>query len=102
MTKEETVCKNCEFHYIEELAFNCPQSCCTKIQSTTEQWCTCDNFKCNKEYAEYILQENKKYKEVIDKAIDLLKYQIDMLENKDMLHVGEDELLQILEDKEVE
>lgn len=47
-----------------------------------------------------LMKENKKQQEIIDKAIDLLKHQIDILESKDMLHNGEDELLQILEDKE--
>lgn len=46
-----------------------------------------------------LMKESKKQKEVIDKAVDLLKHQIDVLESKDMFHNGEDELLSILEDK---
>ncbi len=41
--------------------------------------------------------KNIDYKSIIEQAIDLLKHQIDILESKDMLHNGEDELLNILE-----
>lgn len=51
MNKEE-ICKNCKYHYIEEISFDYPQSCCNKeeINHTTEQWCNCNDFEYSKEY----------------------------------------------------
>ena len=48
----------------------------------------------------YLIEENKKYKEVFNKVKDRLEYIIDYLEKKDMLHNYESELLDML--KEVE
>ena len=72
MNKEEMICKNCKCHYIEDISFDYPQSCCSKRQCTTEQWCKCSSFEYGDRYIEQLQQENKKYKEVIDKAIKLL------------------------------
>lgn len=48
----------------------------------------------------YLIEENKKYKEVFNKVKDRLEYIIDYLEKKDMFHNYESELLDML--KEVE
>ena len=69
MNKEETICKNCKYHYIEEISFDYPQSCCSKRQCTTEQWCKCYGFEYSDRYIKQLQKENKKQKEVIDKAI---------------------------------
>jgi hypothetical protein len=42
------------------------------------------------------INENQLLKNKIDKAIELLNHQIEILESKDMLHNGEDELLRML------
>ena len=67
---KEMICKNCKYHYIEEISFDYPQSCCSKRQCTTEQWCKCNDFEYSDRYIKQLQQENQKYKEVIDKAIE--------------------------------
>ena len=70
MNKEEMICKNCKYHYIEEISFDYPQSCCSKRMATTEGWCKCNDFEYSDRYIKQLQQENQKYKEVIDKAIE--------------------------------
>lgn len=77
MNKEEMICKNCKYHYIEDISFDYPQSCCSKRQCTTEQWCKCYNFEYSDRYIEQLQQDTQKYKEVIDKAINNSQYWID-------------------------
>ena len=72
MSKEEMICKNCKYHYIEEISFDYPQSCCSKRMATTEGWCKCNDFEYSDRYIKQLQQENKKYKEVIDKAIEYI------------------------------
>ena len=69
MNKEEMICKNCKYHYIEEISFDYPQSCCSKRQITTEEWLKCNDFEYDDKYIEQLQRENKQLKEVIDKAI---------------------------------
>ena len=67
---KEMICKNCKYHYIEEISFDYPQSCCSKRMATTEEWCKCNDFEYSDRYIKQLQQENQKYKEVIDKAIE--------------------------------
>ena len=69
---KEMICKNCKYHYIEEISFDYPQSCCSKRMATTEGWCKCNDFEYSDRYIKQLLQENQKYKEVIDKAIEYI------------------------------
>ena len=66
----EMICKNCKYHYIEEISFDYPQSCCSKRMATTDGWCKCNDFEYSDRYIKQLQQENQKYKEVIDKAIE--------------------------------
>ena len=70
---KEMICKNCKYHYIEEISFDYPQSCCSKRMATTEGWCKCNDFEYSDRYIKQLQQENQKYKEVIDKAIEYLE-----------------------------
>ena len=70
MNKEEMICKNCKYHYIEEISFDYPQSCCDKRKAVIEEWFNCNDFEYSDKYIEQLQQENQKYKEVIDKAIE--------------------------------
>ena len=74
MSKEEMICKNCKYHYIEEISFDYPQSCCSKRMATTEGWCKCNDFEYSDRYIKQLQQENQKYKEVIDKIIEIINY----------------------------
>ena len=64
---KEMICKNCKYHYIEEISFDYPQSCCSKRMATTEGWCKCNDFEYSDRYIKQLQQENQKYKEVIDR-----------------------------------
>ena len=70
MNKEEMICKNCKYHYIEEIIFDYPQSCCNKRKVVIEEWFNCNDFEYSDRYIKQLQQENQKYKEVIDKAIE--------------------------------
>ena len=58
----EKICKNCKHHYIEEISFDYPQSCCSKREATTEEWCKCNDFEYSNRYIEQLQQENKQLK----------------------------------------
>lgn len=73
MSKEEMICKNCKYHYIEEISFDYPQSCCDKRKTVIEEWFNCNDFKYSDKYIEQLQQENKQLKEVIDKIMNLIK-----------------------------
>ena len=64
---KEIICKNCKYHYIEEISFDYPQSCCSKRQITTEEWLKCNDFEYSDRYIKQLQQENKQLKQVIDK-----------------------------------
>lgn len=69
---KETICKNCKYHYKEEISFDYPQSCYEKRKAVIEEWFNCNNFEYGDRYIEQLQQENKKQKEVIDKAIEYI------------------------------
>lgn len=73
MSKQEMICKNCKYHYIEEISFDYPQSCCDKRKAVIEEWFNCNDFKYSDKYIEQLQQENKQLKEVIDKIMNLIK-----------------------------
>ena len=58
MINTKEICKNCKYHYIEEITFDYPQSCCNKTNPnhTTEEWLNCKDFEYSKEYIEKELQ----------------------------------------------
>lgn len=66
---KEMICKNCKYHYKEEISFDYPQSCCEKRKAVIEEWFNCNDFEYGDRYIEQLQQENKRQKEVIDKAI---------------------------------
>lgn len=74
MSKEEMICKNCKYHYIEEISFDYPQSCCDKRKAVIEEWFNCNDFKYSDKYIEQLQQENKQFKDNWNK---LKKYMID-------------------------
>ena len=73
MSKQEMICKNCKYHYIEEISFDYPQSCCDKRKAVIEELFNCNDFKYSDKYIEQLQQENKQLKEVIDKIMNLIK-----------------------------
>ena len=73
MNMEEMICKNCKYHYIEEISFDYPQSCCSKRQAVIEEWFNCNDFEYSDKYIKQLQQENKQLKEVIDKAIEYIE-----------------------------
>ena len=70
---KEMICKNCKYHYIEELTFDYPQSCCRKRGETTEQWCKCNDFEYGDRYIEQLQQKVNQLETNIDEAINHLK-----------------------------
>ena len=62
MIKDEK-CRNCKYHYIEELSFDYPQSCCSKRNAVIEAWCNCSEFEYSESYINELQQENKQLKE---------------------------------------
>ena len=88
MTEEK--CKNCKYHFIEEISFDYPQSCCNKTNPchTTEEWLKCDDFEYSKDYITNLQQENEKLKynargQVNDYFKD--KYADEILKNADLI-----------------
>lgn len=73
MSKEEMICKNCKYHYIEEISFDYPQSCCDKRKAVIEEWFNCNDFEYSDRYIKQLQKENNKQKEVIDKIMNLIK-----------------------------
>lgn len=72
MNKEEMICKNCKYHYIEEISFDCPQSCCSKRKAIIEEWFNCNNFEYSDKYIEQLQQENKQLKDNWNKLKDFI------------------------------
>ena len=92
---KEMICKNCKYHYIEEISFDYPQSCCDKRKAVIEEWFNCNDFEYSDRYIEQLQHENQKYKEVIDKAIKF----IDNYMYENYCYVGsEDKLKDILKE----
>ena len=67
MNKEEMICKNCKYHYIEEISFDYPQSCCSKRQAVIEEWFNCNDFEYSDRYIKQLQKENQQLKEYINK-----------------------------------
>ena len=84
MNKEEMICKNCKYHYIEEISFDYPQSCCNKRKAVIEEWFNCNNFEYSDRYIKQLQQENKQLKDNWNKLKENLNY-------KSERAVGEDE-----------
>ena len=73
MNKEEMICKNCKYHYIEEISFDYPQSCCSKRKAIIEEWFNCNDFEYSDKYIEQLQQENKQLKDNWNKLKEWLK-----------------------------
>lgn len=57
MNKEDKICAFCKYHFIEEISFDSPQSCCKKRKATTEKWLKCDDFEYSDKYIEALQQK---------------------------------------------
>ena len=68
---KEMICKNCKYHYIEEISFDYPQSCCSKRMATTEGWCKCNDYEYSDRYIKQLQQENQQLK-MINKEYERL------------------------------
>lgn len=79
---EEMICKNCKYHYKEEISFDYPQSCCDKRKAVIEEWFNCNDFEYSDKYIKQLQQENKQLKEVIDKTIEELKKGLNELDTR--------------------
>ena len=79
MNKEEMICKNCKYHYIEEISFDYPQSCCDKRKAVIEEWFNCNDFEYSDSYIKQLQKENNKQKEVIDKVRNNLEKDISVI-----------------------
>lgn len=82
---KEIICKNCKYHYIEEISFDYPQSCCSKRQITTEEWLKCNDFEYDDRYIEQLQQENKILKENAennDKVVDKVNWENQLLKKE--------------------
>ena len=82
MSKEEMICKNCKYHYIEEISFDYPQSCCDKRKAVIEEWFNCNDFKYSDRYIKQLQEENKKLNGAIQTYAILLKANVE--ENKQL------------------
>ena len=72
MNKEEMICKNCKYHYIEKISFDYPQSCCSKRKAIIEEWFNYNDFEYNDKYIEQLQQENKQLKDNWNKLKDFI------------------------------
>ena len=81
---EEMICKNCKYHYIEEISFDYPQSCCDKRKAVIEEWFNCNDFEYSDKYIKQLQQENKQLEDNWNKLKEYLNY-------KSERTVGEDE-----------
>lgn len=72
MNKEEMICKNCKYHYIEEISFDYPQSYCSKRKAIIEEWFNCNDFEYGDKYIEQLQQENKQLKDNWNKLKDFI------------------------------
>lgn len=69
---EEMICKNCKYHYIEEISFDYPQSCCDKRKAVIEEWFKCNDFEYSDRYIKQLQQENKQLKDKLSKIETLI------------------------------
>lgn len=70
MNKENKICKNCKYHYIEEISFDYPQSCCnfTSPNHTTEERLNCDKFEYSEDYITLLQNQLQQKEEIIKEA----------------------------------
>lgn len=73
MNKEEMICKNCKYHYIEEISFDYPQSCCGKRKAVIEEWFNCNDFEYCDRYIKQLQRENKKIKKQREETNEMIK-----------------------------
>lgn len=73
MNKEEMICKNCKYHYIEEISFDYPQSCCDKRKAVIEEWFNCNDFEYSDRYIKQLQQENEQLKDNWNKLREYIK-----------------------------
>ena len=78
---EEMICKNCKYHYKEEISFDYPQSCCDKRKAVIEEWFNCNDFEYSDSYIKQLQKENNKQKEFIDKVRNNLEKDISVIKN---------------------
>ena len=74
MNKEDKICAFCKYHFIEEISFDSPQSCCKKRKATTEKWLKCDDFEYSDRYIEALQQKLNQLETNIDEAIEYIKH----------------------------
>ncbi len=79
---EEMICKNCKYHYKEEISFDYPQSCCNKRKAVIEEWFNCNDFEYSDRYIKQLQQENKQLNGAIQTYDILLKANVE--ENKQL------------------
>lgn len=102
MNKEEMICKNCKYHYIEEISFDYPQSCCDKRKAVIEEWFNCNDFEYSDRYIKQLQKENKQLKYNWNKLKEIAKSQSDFklkIRNKE-LWFEVDELLSKMQELE--
>ena len=82
------ICQNCKYHYIEEISFDYPQSCCNRTNPhyTTEAGLHCNNFEYSEEYM----------KKQLEAYENMRKEVIDYVEEKGRLKYNPQDLLNIL------
>ena len=90
---KEMICKNCKYHYIEEISFDYPQSCCDKRKAVIEEWFNCNDFEYSDKYIEQLQQENKQLKDNWNKLKEYCK------ENTLCYEVGDDENTKLIGSK---
>ena len=73
MNKEDKICAFCKYHFIEEISFDSPQSCCKKRKATTEKWLKCDDFEYSDRYIEALQQKVNQLETNIDEVIKEIK-----------------------------
>ena len=87
MNKEkikDKICKNCKSHFVEEISFDYPQSCCHISKGharTTEPFLSCDNFEYSNEYIKDLQKKaeqgdhyKKLYGEIKKQKDDVVEY----------------------------
>lgn len=95
----EEICKNCKYHYTEEISFDYPQSCCNKTNPnhTTEEWLHCDCFEYSKNYITNLQQKVEELENIRKEIKEYIEKQVVCCKNGDMLvELNVDDLLNIL------
>ncbi len=83
---KEMICKNCKYHYVEEISFDYPQSCCSKRMATTEEWCKCNGFEYGDRYVEQLQQENKQLQKELECTIGIVEHNRIISEKNKEIH----------------